>query len=360
MTTESATESETKPPSSNTSRKVLIALLIGVCALWALDFQAKLKWQKALNIANKLMDDGENNPATYMEKVGMSPHVKVEDNKLTQVYRWTGSLKSYDLLVSFRDKNGSSGVDDVIGKGTRVFGAENVSKMQLAKATGTLDENLVIPEEDTTIVEDTNPMATPGGSGNTPRGSSGDRSGGGGQSFQGFNDTDLKMDNETQAKWEAAVKQLNEGLDNLPEDRRERFTKMRELQQKFREEAKGYLTEDQYANFEKNNPARRSRGRSGISAEQLELEGDVKAKYEAVTGKMREQMRALFSGGGGRGSREENMTTIRETTEAEIKTILNEEQFKKYQELRSQQSQRGGRPREPGNESTPLNPSKEN
>ena len=148
---------------------------------------------------------------------------------------------------------------------------------------------------------------------------------------------------------------MEEAIGDLPEDRRERFTKMRELQQKFREEAKGYLTEDQYAIFEKNNPARRSRGRSGISAEQLGLEGDVKTKYEATTGKLREQMRALFSSGGG-GSREENvekMTTMREAYEAEIKTILSEEQFKKYQELRSQQSQRGDRSREPGNGSNP-------
>jgi len=357
MTTEPAIESETKSPSSNTSRKVLITLLIGVCALWALDFQAKLKWQKALNSANNLMDDGENDPATYMEKVGMSPRVKVEDNKLTQVYRWTGSLKSYDLLVSFRGKDGSSGVDDVIGKGTRVFGAENVSKMQLAKATGTLDENLVIPEEDTTIMEDTNPMAEPGQSGGGPGGGPG-----GGQSFQGFKDTDLNMDTETQAKWDAGVKQMDEAIGNLPEDRRERFTKMRELQQKFREEAKGYLTEDQYAIFEKNNPERQRRGRSGISAEQLGLEVDVKAKYESANEKMREQMRALFTGGGD-GSREElqeKMTSMREAHEAELKIILNEVQFKKYQELRSQQSQRGDRSRGPSNESTPLNPPKEN
>jgi Spy/CpxP family protein refolding chaperone len=155
------------------------------------------------------------------------------------------------------------------------------------------------------------------------------------------------MNAETQAKWDSAAKQLSENMDNLPEDRRERFTKMRELQQKFREEAKSYLTEEQYANFEKNNPARRSRGRSGISAEQLGLEGDVKAKYESATEKMREQMRAMFSGGGG-GSREElmeKMTTMREALEAEIKTILSPEQFKKYQELRSQQSQGGGRSR---------------
>jgi len=36
---------------------------------------------------------------------------------------------------------------------------------------------------------------------------------------------------------------------------------------------------------------------------------------------------------------------MREALEAEIKTILSPEQFKKYQELRSQQSQGGGRSR---------------
>ena len=63
-------------------------------------------------------------------------------------------------------------------------------------------------------------------------------------------------------------------------------------------------------------------------------------------------MRVLFTGGGG-GSREElqgKMTAMREAHEAELRIILNEVQFKKYQELRSQQSQRGGRSREPGNE----------
>jgi len=51
---------------------------------------------------------------------------------------------------------------------------------------------------------------------------------------------------------------------------------------------------------------------------------------------------------------------MREALEAEIKTILSPEQFKKYQELRSQQSQGGGRPRESNNESTPLAPPKKN
>ena len=73
-------------------------------------------------------------------------------------------------------------------------------------------------------------------------------------------------------------------------------------------------------------------------------------------------MRVLFTGGGG-GSREElqgKMTAMREAHEAELKIILNEVQFKKYQELQNQQRQRGGRSREPDNESTPLNPPKEN
>jgi hypothetical protein len=71
-------------------------------------------------------------------------------------------------------------------------------------------------------------------------------------------------------------------------------------------------------------------------------------------------MRAMFSGGGVREELMEKMTAMREALEVEIKTILSPEQFKKYQELRSQQSQRGGRSRESRNESTPLAPSKRN
>jgi len=272
MSEESTTESQTKTPPSTTSRKILIALLIGVCALWGLDLQAKLKWQKAINGANELMDVFENNPATYMEKVGKPPRINVEDNKLTQVYRWTGSLKSYDLLISFRGKDGSGGIDDVVGRGMRVFGTEDISKMQLAKKTGTLDENLVIPEQDTSIEDEPDPRM---GNGN------------------------------------------GDGPDSGPSGGRG--------------------------------------GRGGISVEQLNLEGDVKAKYELAAEKMREGMRAIFTAGGG-GSREEmreKVAKLREQHETELKSILSEEQFEKYQELRDQQSQRGGRSREPGNENSP-------
>ena len=275
MSKESTTESQTKTPPPTTSRKILIALLIGVCALWGLDLQAKLKWQKAINGANELMDVFENNPATYMEKVGKSPRINVEDNKLTQVYRWTGSLKSYDLLISFRGKDGSGGIDDVIGRGMRVFGTEDISKMQLAKKTGTLDENLVIPEQDTSIEDEPDPRM---GNGNGDGADSGPGSGRGGRGDRG-----------------------------------------------------------------------------GISVEQLNLEGDIKAKYELAAEKMREGMRAIFTAGGG-GSREEmreKVAKLREQHETELKSILSEEQFEKYQELRDQQSQRGGRSREPGNENSP-------
>lgn len=272
MSEESTTESQTKTPPSTTSRKILIALLIGVCALWGLDLQAKLKWQKAINGANELMDVFENNPATYMGKVGKSPRIDVEDNKLTQVYRWTGSLKSYDLLISFRGKDGSGGIDDVVGRGMRVFGTEDISKMQLAKKTGTLDENLVIPEQDTSIEDEPDPRM---GNGN------------------------------------------GDGPDSGPGGGRG--------------------------------------GRGGISVEQLNLEGDVKAKYELAAEKMREGMRAIFTAGGG-GSREEmreKVAKLREQHETELKSILSEKQFEKYQELRDQQSQRGGRSREPGNDNSP-------
>ena len=167
------------------------------------------------------------------------------------------------------------------------------------------------------------------------------------------------MDKDTQATWDNAVKKISEAMADLPEDRRAAFTKRRELQQKFREEAKGYLSEEQYATFEKNNPVRQSRGRGGISAEQLGLEGDTKTKYEAATEKLNEQRRALFTGGGG-GSREElleKMTAMRDKHKAELKTILSEDQFKKYQELENQQRQRRGGFGRPGSgRSRPQSP----
>jgi len=326
------------PKTITTSRIALAILLIAASALAGVDYQAKVKWQTAVEVANKLFDEDNDDPKEYMEQIGASPRVTVSGGELTQIYRWTGSLKTYDLRLSFRGGDGAYVLSELTPLTQMTLQASNLSKMQLAKATGTLDEKST---EAAQPIEDPVGASTSGGGG---------PGGGPGGDFQGFNDSDLKMNKDTQDKWDNAVKQLNEAIADLPEDRREAFTKRRELQQKFREEAKGYLSEEQHATFEKNNPVRQSRGRGGISADQLGLKGDAKTKYESAAAKLSEEMRAMFTGGTG-GSREElreKMTVMRDKFESELKTILDEDQLKKYQELRNQQRQRRGGFRGPG------------
>ena len=317
-------------------------MFIGACALAGIDFLAKAKWKAAVEVANKLYDEDNNDPKEYMEEIGSTPRVTVSPGGLIQIYRWTGSLRTYDLRLFFHGGDGAY----VLSELDPVYHPADLSKMQLAKATGTLDDKLA----ENSSPDETNPMSAMGGGGGAGFGGGGQESGGPGVGFQGFNDSNLKMDMDIQDKWDNAVKQLNEAIADLPEDRREAFTKRRELQQKFREEAKGYLSEEQHATFEKNNPVRQSRGRGGISADQLGLKGDAKTKYESAAGKLSEEMRTMFTGGTG-GSREElreKMTVMRDKFESELKTILDEDQLKKYQELRNQQRQRRGGFRGPG------------
>lgn len=343
-------ETLAQPKTISAPRIILAILFVGACAMAGIDYQARTKWQTAVNTANKLFDEDNDAPKEFMDAIGSTPRVTLKNGRLTQIYRWSGSLYAYDLHVTFFHNGLYSTLESYEPMVATVFSAPDLSEMILAKAnTGAMDEKTVVAEQSD---EGTSPMPAMGG-GSSGFGGGGQGGGAGGRSeggFQGFNDSDLNMDKDTQAKWDSAVKKISEAMADLPEDRRAAFTKRRELQQKFREEAKGYLSEEQYTTFENNNPTRQSRGRSGINAEQLGLEGEAKTKYEAATGKLSEQLRALFTGGGGGSSEErrEKMTAMRDKYEVELKTILDEDQFKKYQELRSQQRQRRGSFRGPG------------
>jgi len=339
-----STQPATQPKELTVSRIILAIVFISACAVAGVDYQAKAKWQTGVDAANKLFDEDNNSPKEYMNKIGFAPRVDRSTGEIIQIYRWTGGLRIYDLRISFRGGNGAYVINELIPLTQITLQAADLSKMELAKGTGTLDDK---------STEERFAMTTPTDGDEGPDGSGGPGGSGGG-SFQSFNDSDLKMNEPTQAKWDHALKQLNKVMSELPENRREAFTKIRELQQKFRDDTKGFLTAEQYTTFEKNNPVRQSRGRGGISADQLGLEGGAKAKYESATTKLSEEMRAMFTGGAG-GSREElreKMTAMRDKFESELKTILDEDQLKKYQELRNQQRQRRGGFRGPGGDGT--------
>ncbi len=266
MNTESPGTTDTPQPATKPRPSILLRIglaivFVSACALAGIDYQAKSKWQKAVDSANKLFDADEDNPATFMKSIGITPHVKTSNGELTQVYRWKGGLRTFDLELVFKGSDGAYVFDKLNPITPFRLSAGDLTGWQLAKTTGTLSDKLPEPEEP----EEGGGMAMMGGGGGGAPGALGGGGRGGG-------------------------------------------------------------------------------GRRGISAEQLELEGDNKAKYEEATSKMREKIGELFQGGGSREERSEKFAQLRKEFETELKTVLNKDQFKKYQELRNQQRQgRGGR-----------------
>ena len=92
------------------------------------------------------------------------------------------------------------------------------------------------------------------------------------------------------------------------------------------------------------------KGKRGWSVEQqldrmstrLSLTDEQKPKVKAVLEEERTKMRELRSESD-RSTRREKMQTIRKDTTAKMKKILNEEQFKKYEEMSSRRGKRGGK-----------------
>jgi len=83
-------------------------------------------------------------------------------------------------------------------------------------------------------------------------------------------------------------------------------------------------------------------GRSSAPPAELNLTEDQKAKWEAASNKMREDMRSIFTSGIPREQMQAKMAELRAAFESELKKFLSKEQQAKYQQSRSQSSQ-GGR-----------------
>ena len=82
-------------------------------------------------------------------------------------------------------------------------------------------------------------------------------------------------------------------------------------------------------------------GRSSAPPAELNLTEDQKAKWEAASNKMREDMRSIFTSGIPREQMQAKMAELRAPFESELKKFLSKEQQAKYQQSRSQRSQKG-------------------
>ena len=94
----------------------------------------------------------------------------------------------------------------------------------------------------------------------------------------------------------------------------------------------------------KGRPGGSRKGGSGRSSEppaELNLTDDQKTKWTAASNKMQQDMRGLFTSGIPREQMGAKMSELRDTFNAELKTFLSKEQLSKYEQVRSQRSQKG-------------------
>ena len=225
-------------------------------------------------------------------------------------------------------------------------------------------------------------QAGPGqGPGGRPGPGAGARPGGG---FGGFGRNlfgDLDLNEKQQEKINAIneargaeMRQMFEDLRDGSGDRQALMEKFRALGEKYQKQIEEVLTDEQKKKMAEMS-AQRGQGQGGRGQGQprpggfgrrdpfasMELKEDQKKKLDAARQEMSNQLRELFSDRETpREERSAKMQEVREAYEATIKQTLSAEQFKKYQEARSQRGQRGpggfGGGRRPGGERPPQTP----
>ena len=101
---EETNESKTAATTGSSSARVFVLLgilaVIGVLA--GLSLPARGNWKEAQQKAEAILGtDDDFNPAAFMKAIGKTPMVKEDQNGLTQVYRWSGGLRTYELKIEF-------------------------------------------------------------------------------------------------------------------------------------------------------------------------------------------------------------------------------------------------------------------
>ena len=96
-------ETSAQPKTISAPRIILAILFVGACAMAGIDYQARTKWQTAVSATNKLFDEDNDAPKDFMDAIGSTPRVTLTKGRLTQIYRWSGSLYAYDLHITLFD-----------------------------------------------------------------------------------------------------------------------------------------------------------------------------------------------------------------------------------------------------------------
>jgi Spy/CpxP family protein refolding chaperone len=355
--------------------------------LAGLSLPARGNWKEAQQNAEAILGtDDDIKPAAFMKAIGQTPMVKEDQDSLTQVYRWSGGLRTYELKIKFdapwSDQPGAYAPTEGVAATAKLrFSAGSLDGYKLAnEVTGSTYTKLAV------LPEVGNPLEQSGGGPGSggPGGGIGGDSGGPGRGFEkgsagkggnrpgggrqggGFGRSsgppeELNLSDDQKTKWTTTSSKLRDTMREIFTSgvpREEMGAKMSELRDAFQEDLKTFLTEEQLAKYEEVRSQRPQGGRggggfgggdrkgggSGRSSgppETLKLTDDQKTKWAAASTKQRDNMREIFTSGIPREEMGAKMTELREAFQANVKAFLTPEQQEKYKEIESQRPQRG-------------------
>ena len=261
-------------------RLVVMGVVLTTMAVMALiQSGAQSARDDAADKAGRLMDsDDYTMPADYMKEVGKTARIITGKNTLTQVYRWNGVLQHFELRIIFIGSNGDYIIEDIKSSAMSRFKANDISKLALAKKTGTEYEEF--PEQEGGLSESDGagapggaPGGVPGGAPGGAPGAGGSRGGvGGGMNVERMKERmmasfeELGLGKAQQAGVNAIIqKQLEETMVLFDGGSREGMReKIGALREKYAAQLKEVLSEEQFETYEKTrDAARKQRGGGG-------------------------------------------------------------------------------------------------
>ena len=261
---------ETNSGASTTSSSsvrvfVLLGILIVFGVLAGMSLPARSNWKEAQEKAEAILGtDDDWKPVAFMKAIGKRPMVLDKPDGLTQVYRWTGGLRTYELTIKFSapfsDKPGAYGPTEGVEATAKLrFSASSLEGYTLAnEATGSTYAKLAELKVDNSNVPAMSPPGPVGGSsGGSGRGSAqgfgkaGNRKGGGFGRSSGPPE-ELNLTDDQKTKWTAASTKQRDKIRELFTNgipREEMAAKIAEMRAGFKEDVKMFLTSEQLEKY---------------------------------------------------------------------------------------------------------------
>ena len=267
---------------------VLLGILIVFGVLAGMSLPARSNWKEAQEKAEAILGtDDDWKPVAFMKAIGKRPMVLDKPDGLTQVYRWTGGLRTYELTIKFSapfsDKPGAYGPTEGVAATAKLrFSAGSLEGYTLAnEATGSTYAKLAELKVDNSNVPAMSPPGpVRGSSGGSGRGSAqglgkaGNRKGGGFGRSSGPPE-ELNLTDDQKTKWTAASTKQTDKMRELFTSgipREKMAAKIADMRAGFKEDVKKFLTAEQldkYKEIESQRPQRGSGDRGKRDGESV-------------------------------------------------------------------------------------------